>query len=291
MLARVVVLFFSSKTDYTKWLADGVEASFLTLTQPVNRNKQFVVICPHKLPLDEIRARTGAGSISRSLDWVGALNQLGDYISPGFGGMVLVPSGELEGTAINTPFLMSQAEVTQDLYASVMGANPSRFRGASRPVDYVSWFDMLRFANDLSGDDACYTNIGSGHDGSAEWMRSCTGFRLPTEHEWEYAARAFSPFEFSGSNRAVDVGWHRHNSGGQTHPVGQLKPNAFGTYDMSGNVWEWCWDLIRPGSAYRVLRGGSWNDGADYLRAAVRFFNTPAFQYSVNGGRLSRSLP
>jgi formylglycine-generating enzyme required for sulfatase activity len=156
----------------------------------------------------------------------------------------------------------------------------------------VSWFEMLRVANALSGGAACYTDIESGREDAAIWRNDCTGFRLPTEREWEYSARAFRPFSCSGSDSVGAVGWYRDNSNRETHPVGQLKPSTFGTYDMSGNVWEWCWDLHGPGSAYRVLRGGSWGSVADSLRAAYRYSgDAPASQFSGYGGRLSRSLP
>jgi hypothetical protein len=290
MLARVVVLFFESEDAYYAWAKDGVEAAFLTATQPSNRDKHFVVRCPQELPMRDIEILTGAGSISTTLDWGGALNRLGDYTAPGFGGMVMIPSGEFGGIRIDKPFLISQSEVTQALYSSVMGVNPSNFSGADRPVEMISWYAMLRLSNRLSGSNACYTNIRRGDRGSATWDNACTGFRLPTEHEWEYAARAFSPFTYSGSDNVGEVGWHFGNSNDQTHEVGQLKPNAFGAYDMSGNVYEWCWDLSSMERAYRVLRGGSWICDADYLRAAVRDYRTPANQGSNYGGRLSKSI-
>jgi hypothetical protein len=290
MLAQVVVLFFESENDYDAWVKDGVEAAFLTATQPSNRDKHFVVMCPQELPMRDIEILTGAGSISTTLDWGGALNRLGDYTAPGFGGMVMVPSGEFGGIRIDKPFLISQGEVTQALYSSVRGANPSRFGGADRPVEMVTWFDMLRLSNGLSGSGACYTNIGRGERGSATWISTCTGFRLPTESEWGYVARAFSPFTYSGGDNVDEVGWYFRNSNDETHPVGQLKPNAFGTYDMSGNVYEWCWDLYSRERALRVLRGGSWDDDADYLRAASRSYDAPAIQYFSLGGRLSRSI-
>jgi len=189
------------------------------------------------------------------------------------------------------PFLMSQSQVTQALYRAATRTNPSStFKGERLPVNTVSWFDMLYLSNKLSGPNACYTNIGRGYDGSAEWNDTCTGFRLPTEREWEYTARAFSPFTYSGSDNVGEVGWYEANSNKHSHDVGQLKPNAFGTYDMSGNSWEWCWDLYVSNSFNRVLRGGSWGSFAWDLRAAERGNSTPSIQSLVYGSRLSRSI-
>jgi formylglycine-generating enzyme required for sulfatase activity len=349
MQAQVVLLFFKDRADFNAWVADGVEADFLRLTQPVNGEKRFGVYCTDRLPLDEIRDILGSDNVGTDVDLGAAMRDLGQQyaIESYVDSMVMVPSGKfihgkngravmlpddargifaggayllgdpvqtegavfygcaprIEGalnlgdqpafdlTSVSKPFLMAQSQTTQALYKAATGADPSHFKAANRPVDKVSWFDMLRFANALSGDDACYTDIGSGHEGTAIWHHDCTGLRLLTEREWEYAARAFGPFSYSGSDSVGAVGWYRGNSNCETHPVGQLKPNTFGTYDMSGNVWEWCWDLYRPGSANRVLRGGSWLSDAGSLRAANRLNLTPAYQGYYNGGRLSRSLP
>jgi len=199
-------------------------------------------------------------------------------------------SSVIDTTSIPKPFLLAQSQVTQAFYSATTGANPSEFKGASRPVESVTWFDMLQLSNRLSGSDACYTNIGRGDRGSATWVETCTGFRLPTEREWEYAARAFSPFTYSGSDNVGEVGWYEANSNKHSHDVGQLKPNAFGTYDMSGNSWEWCWDLYVSNSFNRVLRGGSWGSFAWDLRAAERGNSTPSIQSLVYGSRLSRSI-
>jgi hypothetical protein len=305
MLARVVVLFFESENDYDAWVKDGVEVAFLMATQPSNRDKHFVVMCPQELPMQDIEILTGAGSISTALDWGGALNRLGDYTAPGFGGMVMIPSGEFGGIRIDKPFLISQDEVTQALYESAEGANPSELIGSNHPVDSISWFDMVFLSNALSGADVCYTNdaledskvsvrgvvsVSVSGEVSVRRVDTCTGFRLPTEREWEYAAMAFSLFEYSGGDDVHEVGWYAGNSNRQTHPVGQLKPNAFGTYDMSGNVVEWCWDSYREQGFSRVVRGGACRDDADHLRAAFRGLAAPASQYSDIGGRLARSI-
>ena len=194
---------------------------------------------------------------------------------------------------IRRPLLVGQSLITQALYEDVMGINPSEFGGSSQlPVENVSWFALLRFCNELSklqGFRPCYHNIGSGREGSAEWDRTADGYRLLTEREWEYIARANRTFEYSGSDDPNEIAWYDKNSKRKTHPVGLKKGNSFGTYDQSGNLWEWCWDKRNENSARRVRRGGSWNNSASYLRAAGRLNLSPSNLLNGNGGRLARS--
>jgi hypothetical protein len=304
MNAQEIHLIFLDRDDFWRWWADGVEAQFLHLLKPINQGITYAIRFLNARPPQDreieifLAVRTLLGGIGNTVVFEtdprsrpsNTDRSRGIPVTPEFGGMVMIPSGEFGGIRIDKPFLISQGEVTQALYSSVMGVNPSEFSGADRPVEMVSWYDMLQLSNELSGSGACYTNIGSGKRGSATWISTCTGFRLPTESEWEYAARAFSPFTYSGSGNVGEVGWYLNNSNRQTHAAGQLKPNAFGTYDMSGNVFEWCWDLYDRRDTYRVQRGGSWYSGEGYLRAASRGLNTPEGQYSNYGGRLARSL-
>ena len=194
---------------------------------------------------------------------------------------------------IRRPLLVGQSLITQKLYEDVMGINPSRFKGCTQlPVEQVSWFDLLHFCNRLSklqGFRPCYYNIGSGREGSAKWDRTANGYRLLTEREWEYIARANRAFEYSGSDDPNEIAWYTNNSDRRTHPVGLKKGNSFGTYDQSGNLSEWCWDKWIENSALRVRRGGSWDFSASYMRAANRYSGGPSGQYNVNGGRLARS--
>ena len=133
------------------------------------------------------------------------------------------------------------------------------------------------------------------------WDRTCTGYRLPTEAEWEYAARAGSTGARHGDLEAV--AWYEGNSGGKTHPVGQKQANAWGFYDMLGNVWEWVWDWqadypagsvsdpLGPSSgSFRVIRGGCWSPYARNCRAAFRALHVPGARFSDLGFRLARSL-
>ena len=146
-------------------------------------------------------------------------------------------------------YRMQRTEVTQRQYEAVMGNNPSKFRGPDRPVENVAWDDCQKFIRRASEKDG-------------------RRYRLPTEEEWEYACRAGSTVEWGKRANGVCgslgvMGWYEKNSGGETHPVAQKEPNAWGLYDMHGNVGEWCQDLYEFGDSSRVYRGGGWDDDAE----------------------------
>ncbi|MDE5773684.1 MAG: formylglycine-generating enzyme family protein [Muribaculaceae bacterium] len=175
-------------------------------------------------------------------------------------------------------FQIGETEVTQGLWRAVMGTDPSYFDGNDNlPVEIVSWNDCQDFINRLN---------------------EITGkqFRLPSETEWEYAARGGNQsqgYTYSGGNNINDVAWYGGNSGSKTHPVAQKQPNELGIYDMSGNVWEWTsdWyssDYSSPrNSSYRVYRGGSWNSTATSCRVANRSGLSPGGRGSNLGLRLA----
>ena len=210
---------------------------------------------------------------------------------------------------LSRSFWMGTTEVTQGQWVSLMGNNPSEFSscGLECPVERVSWLDAARFANAAStaaGLSPCYVIDGT----QVEWPDglACEGFRLPTEHEWEVAARAGTDFKYAGSDDLGSVGWFVDNSGGETHPVGQKTANGWGLHDMSGNVWEWCWDW-KDSSAYqsgtmadpvgpqsgasRVLRGGCWSGVASDARVADRDGGDPSNRGGGLGFRLTRTRP
>ena len=208
---------------------------------------------------------------------------------------------------ISKPVLMGQTQITQALWEAVMGPNPSNFEGAQAPVEEVSWYDMARFCNALSALDNVRPaySIGSGDIPDVSLDLSANGYRLPTEAEWEHVAKAGTEFEYAGSNQREQVGWSGEYFG-EIHPVAQKKPNAWGLYDMSGNVDEWCsdqWDeeayqsrfevsvdpcVYASSPAWRVFRGGGGDGGADYCRVAFRNGFDADDRGSDLGGRLLR---
>jgi formylglycine-generating enzyme required for sulfatase activity len=207
-------------------------------------------------------------------------------------------------------FFISETEVTQDLWQAVMGTNPSIFKGPDNPVENVSWYDAVRFCNALSelcGLAPAYTIEGE----TVTWNRQAKGYRLPTEAEWEYAARGgqsgatgdpLSIAAYSGGATAMEIAWYGGNAGKRTQPVKGKAPNELGLYDMSGNVWEWCWDWFGdyptdyaynpagPDTGFkRVYRGGSWFNAANQLRVTFRICDPPASKAKSLGFRLAQN--
>jgi len=201
-------------------------------------------------------------------------------------------------------FYLMEHEVTQGEYEALMGKNPSGFSscGSNCPVEKVSWYDAVAYANALS-DKQGLTRCYSGSGDNIRWNKSCNGYRLPTEAEWEYAARAGQSTVYAGSNRASEVAWYDYNSGNTTHRVGQKKGNAWGLYDMTGNVSEWVWDRYfrysgnatdPTGPSFgsgRVFRGGDWYYSARYGRVANRDAQAPDARSDSMGFRLARTAP
>jgi len=204
-------------------------------------------------------------------------------------------------------YLLGRYEVSQGMWLSVMGDNPSQFLncGSRCPVEQITWFDAIRFANALSEREGlvpCYEI----EEESIEWPSGldCEGYRLPTEAEWEYAVRAGDDLKFAGSDSSFWVAWFRDNSGERTHPSGQRLANGHGLEDLSGNVWEWCWDSYAPYSAAaqtdplgrgsgenRVIRGGSWDNAESNIRTTYRGKAWPHLKRDFIGLRLARTLP
>ncbi len=195
---------------------------------------------------------------------------------------------------ITKSFYIGKYEVTQQQWKAVMGDNPSHFRGTNNPVEKVSYNDCQEFIARLNG------KVPGG------------GFKLPTEAEWEYAARAgiTTRFYWGDDPNCIEIenyawyGWDKGNTRKKTHPVGTKKPNLWGLYDISGNVWEWCSDWYSekyynnspvndpqgPGSGkYKVKRGGGWHVIGMYCRSAVRLKIPPGLKGNSGGIRCART--
>ena len=210
---------------------------------------------------------------------------------------------DMENLMIKIPeqnFEMSKTEVTQDLYETIMEENPSKFKGLQNPVEMVSWYDAIWFCNKLSvakGYEPVYsvngnTNIkewnykphnGNSINGKITQNTSANGYRLPTVEEWKYAAKGGQDYTYAGSNEINEVAWYSENSYEKTHPVAQKKENEYGLYDMTGNVWEWCWDS-RDGNRYS--RGGGWGNSSDKCKVSISNYDYAYSQYSNFGFRI-----
>ena len=236
--------------------------------------------------------------------------------------MVLIKGGkfmmgdkdEVDATpheVVVTSFLMDKHLVTQEQFQKLMGANPSRWKGDKNPVEQLRWSDAVRFCNKRSEAEKlqpCYDL------NTLKCNFDATGYRLPTEAEWEYACRAGTATAYFFGDTPAKVGdyaWFEKNSGGHPHPVGQKQPNPWGLYDIAGNVWEWCNDFYKvdyyqesprenprgPDSGQnKVLRGGAWRFSADNCRSGYRYNENPGqsdvcFGYDIYGFRCVRKAP
>ena len=186
------------------------------------------------------------------------------------------------------PFYIGRYEVTQKQWMEIMGSHPSKFKGEDRPVDRVSWLDASSFVKKLNE------------------RESDTLYRLPTEAEWEYAARGGTTTEYYWGNEVDnDYVWYYGTSDFQTHPVGTKKPNPFGLYDMLGNVWEWTSDWFSgdyyqksprdnpPGpesGKFRVRRGGSSANLTSHIRSSTRYRGPLERRHHILGLRIARSV-
>lgn len=215
--------------------------------------------------------------------------------------MVEIPSGQIElrddrtkekWTVDIKPILLAKFPVTQELYFAISNENPSTIKGNRHPVETVTWKDAVIFCNKLSilsELNPCYEISEESEEITFDITRN--GFRLPTEAEWEYACKAGT----TGIRYKVlnNIAWFKDNSSKTTHVVGQKEPNAWGLYDMLGNVWEWCSDIYDETvyGTYRIFRGGGWADEERSVMATTRRRSHPIlFKIDDLGFRVARNI-
>lgn len=189
-------------------------------------------------------------------------------------------------------FRLSKFPVTQDLYTEIMNENPATFKGEKLPVETLSWVEAVKFCNKLSealAKNQCYAIDLTSQEVSFD--ANANGFRLPNEAEWQFACQA-------GANNTrygelEKIAWFKENADNRSHKVGQKQPNAWGLYDMLGNVWEWCSDIYDETvyGSYRVFRGGGWCDVERSVMATTRRRSHPyAFKIDDLGFRIAMNI-
>jgi sulfatase modifying factor 1 len=220
---------------------------------------------------------------------------------------------------IKEPFMLGETEVTQELFEAIMGFNYSIFRDTNKPVERVSWYDCLDFCNKLSDYfelECCYTLANkkfsilmpislpappfplSIREAKVTFAKGANGFRLPRECEWILASMAGTNNQYSGANdeeSLKNVAWFPPNANTESHPVAQKKPNEWGFYDMSGNVWEWCENGFEPDKnnsplADRITHGGSWNCKYLYPQSNYPGSDSPGNRANNLGFRIARTI-
>lgn len=214
--------------------------------------------------------------------------------------MVKVPGGEVDLRDDRTsskwkvdiqPFLLARYPVTMELYLAITQKSSISNDGDHNPVVNISWNDAISFCNLLSqtaGLKECYSISHDGENIICDWESD--GYRLPSEAEWQYACKAGTTgYRYGELDK---IAWYNENSAGTIHEVGRKEPNAWGLYDMLGNVWEWCWDLYDQNvyGSYRIFRGGSWAEEARGCGASCRRRSHPSLTIDDLGFRLAKSM-
>jgi formylglycine-generating enzyme required for sulfatase activity len=310
--AGLVLLFFAlslsslaAQQKYALVIGNGAYTGITRLNNPVN-DAAGVSAALRSLGFTE----PATSPVPANMVWVeGGTFQMGSN------------NGDSDETPVHTvtvkSFSMGRTEVTQKEWWEIMGTTVAQQRdmangnwplygeGDTYPIYYVSWNEAIEYCNKRSQKEGLTPAYrGSGDNITCDF--NTTGYRLPTEAEWEYAAKGGNndaiAYEYSGGNSVDAVAWYAGNSGGGTHPVGTKQPNSLGLYDMSGNVYEWCWDRDGDYSGgsqsdprgassgtRRVIRSGNWDRDAVSVRSAYRSGSTPSGRYNALGFRLVRS--
>ena len=297
---------------------DGSTTAKVKVTADTTVNVTFKSVTPPTPPASTDKTYT-VGGISFTMKGIAAVTNGTVGRSGG--------SNNVVHTVSLTAYRIGESEATQELWQAVMSNNPSYFQGSGglpasgevqekRPVESVNWYECIAFCNELTkkvaelGESQCVYSVEGHIYGTAdavakkvpEMDMSKKGFRLPTEAEWEWAAKGGTEYKWAGTNersKLENYAWYSANSNNQTHEVKKKQPNGYGLYDMSGNVWEWCWDWYSSstptggqdptGAAsgdYRVFRGGSWFDGAVGAARASRDHSDPDIRSFHLGLRL-----
>jgi formylglycine-generating enzyme required for sulfatase activity len=284
----------SRYTSVSRWSSLGFRVALSSET-PANQDGRNEKLQPSRRMSNSPHG-DNANSKARIVE-----NSIGMKLSRIEPGTFIMGEGQESHKVILTkPYYLGIYEVTQEEFQRVMGANPSEFKGVSNPVEKVSWNDAVEFCRKLSDRP---------EEKSARMV-----YRLPTEAEWEYACRAGSATEYSfgdDKSKLSEYAWFKENSHRKTHPVGEKIPNAWGFYDMHGNVWEWCSDWYgdypngmvsnpvgpKSGSS-RVFRGGGWDDHTENCRQAGRVGGLPTglnitlgFRVALTSSGISNPIP
>ena len=306
----VIVEVDEAGTIYYKVMSHGTSTPTASEVKLAGNNISISADTEQEITVDSLDAGTDYDIFFVAEDNVGNLQHDGLVetvnVSTATDGpeMITVSAGTAAdgSTAINNDIEMGKYEVTQAEFNSVMGFNPSDFSGSNLPVEQVTWYDAVMYCNKLSeveGLDKYYNISGITYEGTEGASNitdatvtentSANGYRLPTETEWEYATCGGTngnSTTYAGSNNIDDVAWYDGNAGEETNPVGEKQANELDIYDMSGNVWEW---TNTPDGSKRVMRGGSWGNGAYYCKVVSRYNSNPSSSRNNLGFRLRKT--
>ena len=278
--AGAVIVQNGKEVARTPWQTDRVPGDYafeVRLKGYKTASVRGTLVAKNELHLNAMLKKTRGAEEGQA--WtVPDLNLEMAHIGPGT--FTMGENSDAHQVTLTKPFWLGKTEVTQAQWEALMGSNPSKFRNAAgdAPVERVSWNDAMQFCRKLTERERQADRLPEGYE-----------YTLPTEAQWEFACRAGTTGSYGGSGNLDEMGWYTSNSGGTTHPVAQKQANAWGLYDMNGNVWEWCQDWYGnyPGNSVtdptgpssgsgHVIRGGSWINDPRYCRSTCAARTTRA---------------